>query len=110
MSAMCADSTPSASYSFVHGTTIDSVIAPSRWTPSVSLWRQQLGRPLRQLEHIPQFVYGETVTAWPILQASGTFAPFSTIVAEISCPGVRGNLTSGLSPLYVLRSLPQNPT
>jgi hypothetical protein len=73
-------------YVFTAGTATNSVMAPSRCTPKVSLSRQAFSRPRRQEGHLPQLVYGETVTCVP---APSVAFPSST-VAAISCPSTRG--------------------
>jgi hypothetical protein len=64
------------------------------------------GRPLRQEAHPPQLVYGERATSVP---AGSELSPSMT-VADTSCPGIRGKVTSGFRPRNEFRSLPQNPT
>src|ERR1700732_2037941 len=86
-----------------------SVSAPSRCTPRVSLKAHALGRPRLQEAHFPQFVYGDIVTFTPIANPGNEQFP-STIVAAISCPGMRGNCTMGLRPREEFKSLPQRPT
>src|SRR5580704_18420794 len=88
---------------------MNSVSAPSRWTPRVSLNAQALGRPRRQEAHLPQFVYGDMVTFTPAASAGNEELP-STIVAAISWPGIRGNWTMGFLPRNEFKSLPQRPT
>src|SRR5579859_1349090 len=98
-----------AGYSFSRGSTMNSVSAPSLCTPRVWLNWQAFGRPRRQEEHWPQFVYGDTVTFVPVANAPSR--PLSsTTVADTSWPRMRVYVTSGLSPRYEFRSLPQNPT
>ena len=63
-------------------------------------------RPLRQEAQLPQLVYGERATSVP---AGNELSPSMT-VADTSCPGIRGKVTSGFRPRNEFRSLPQNPT
>src|SRR5580700_6530396 len=88
---------------------MNSVRAPSRWTPRVSLNAQAFGRARRQEEHFPQFVYGDMVTFTPAASAENEEVP-STIVAAISWPGIRGNWTMGFLTRKEFKSLPQRPT
>src|SRR5580692_7519400 len=88
---------------------MNSVRAPSRWTPRVSLNAQAFGRARRQEGHLPQFVYGDMVTFTPAASAGNEEFP-STIVAAISWPGILGNRTMGFLPRNEFKSLPQRPT
>jgi hypothetical protein len=95
-------------YNFSRSIAMNSVSAPCRCTPSVWLNWQAFGRPRRQDAQAPQLVYGETATSVPA--ASPLSRPTCTIVAQTSCPRIRGKETSGLSPQKEFKSLPQNPT
>src|SRR5580698_9949061 len=88
---------------------MNSVSAPSRWTPRVSLNRQALGRPRRQEAHLRQLVYGDMVTFTPAASAGNEELP-STIVAAISWPGIRGNRTIGFLPRNEFKFLQHRPT
>src|SRR3954465_3145361 len=49
------------------------------------------------------------VTFTPVLSVGSDLLP-ETIVAAISCPGMRGKVTNGFLPRKEFRSLPQRPT
>ena len=110
ISAQSRGSMPSAGIIFCHGSTAYSAITPLRCTPSVSLYWHAFTLPLRQAAHLPQFVYGFSVTLIPGRKVSGTPSPTVSITAPTSCPGITGSFTIGLRPRKVLRSDPQNPT
>jgi hypothetical protein len=84
----------------------NSASAPSRCTPRVWLNWHAFERPLRHEAHRPQLVYGQRATSVP----AGSVPSPSMTVADTSCPGIRGKVTSGFRPRNEFRSLPQNPT
>ena len=88
---------------------MNSLSAPSLCTPSVWLNWQALLRPRLHDAHSPQLMYGETATLTPAARAGFELCP-ETIVAATSCPGIRGNVTSGFFPRNEFKSLPQRPT
>src|SRR4029077_4183111 len=98
-----------AGYNFSGGITMNSVRAPSLCTPRVWLHLQGFGRPLRHDAHLPQLVYGKIATSVPRESLPSPPSPCTT-VADTSCPGIRGKVTSGFTPRKEFKSLPQRPT
>ena len=98
-------------HTFVTGRTTCSANAPSRWTPSPTVFAQRCQRPARQWRHLPQTTWPSPLTMSPGWR-SVTLLPTSSTSPTNSWPTTSGGWIvrcAQASQTAMCRSVPQIP-